>query len=364
MAKPVHNCLDRPRDTSHWIIPGTDSFRLASRMILSSKHDTPLINFGGNRANIEKSMRRIWCADSGYKLIQRDQSGAEALIVAYLCKDGNYRALFRNGIKPHTFVALQVFKEQFKKYYDPIKIDIACETKIDELRKLDFWSELDKLVKSSDDWPSNERYYFIGKKIVHASSYGMGANKYRMSVLEESGGTIVLSKLDAEYHLMVFFKLFPEIHHWHARTYEQVKKYKELRNLFGFPFKFTGFIDESNIREAYAFVPQSTVGTITNVAITELQEYIEANKKQWHILNNDHDSFVTEAPDNEVDIKECSLMMKQFIEKEFISPVDKVKFRMKSGLSIGYNWAPRVEIKHKDGTVTIKNPEGLREVSD
>ncbi len=350
----VHNQLDKPRDTSQWIVSGTNTFRLASRKILSSKHDTPLINFGGNRANIEKSMRCIWKADTNFKLIQRDQSGAEALIVAHLCINGNYRALFRNNIKPHTFVALHVFKDQFKKYYDPIKIDIACNTKIDDLKKLDFWKELDKLIRSSDNWAHNERYYFIAKKIVHASSYGMGGNKYRMSVLEESGGTIVLSKLDAEYHLMVFFKLFPEIHGWHSKVYEQVKKYKELRNLFGFPFKFTGYIDESNIREAYAFIPQSTVGTITNIAITETQEYIEEYKKNWHILNNDHDSFVVEAPDNDIDIKECSLIMKQYIEKEFTSPIDGTKFRMKSGLSIGRNWAPYSE----------KNLEGLKEIED
>lgn len=351
----IHNKLDLPRDTSHWIVSGTDSFRLASRKILSSLRDTPYINFGGNRANIEKSMRRLWKADHGYKLLQRDQSGAEALIVAYLCIDGNYRALFRNGIKPHTFLALHVFKEQFKKYYDPVKIDLACNTKIDDLKKLDFWKELDKLIRSSDNWHHNERYYFIAKKIVHASSYGMGATKYRMSVLEESGGSIVLSKLDAEFHLMMFFKLFPEIHGWHAKVYEQVKKEKKLRNLFGFPFDFTGYIDDNNIRKAYAFVPQSTVGSITNIAITELQEHIEDNKKDWHILNNDHDSMVVEAPDREQDIKECSLLMKQFIEKEFTSPVDGCKFRMRSGLSIGYNWGPFDE---------KKNPLGLKEVED
>jgi len=354
MARLVHNCLDRPRDTGQYIISGTNTFRLGCRKILSSLHDTPLINYGGNRQNIEKSMRRIWVADNGYKLLQRDQAGAEALIVAYLCLDGNYRALFRNGIKPHTFVALHVFKEQFKRYYDPIKIDIACNTKIDDLKKLDFWKELDKLIRSSDKWHHNERYYFIAKKIVHASSYGMGANKYRMSVLEESGGMVVLSKLDAEYHLMVFFKLFPEIHTWHSKIYEQVKKHKELRNLFGFPFKFTGFIDDSMIREAYAFIPQSTVGSITNIAVTEMQDYIENNNKNWHILNNSHDSMLVEAPDNDKDIEECSLIMKQFIEKEFISPIDKVKFKMRSGLAIGYNWADYDENKNKEGLKEVE----------
>ncbi len=360
----VHNQLDLPRDTSHWIVSGTDTFRLGSRKILSSLHDTPLINFGGNRANIEKTMRCIWGADKGYKLCQSDQEGAEAKIVAFLCKAGQYRTLFNHKIKVHSFVALQIFSEQFKKYFDPLKIDVALNTKIEELKLLDFWKELDTLIKDSDDWPSQERYYFIAKKIVHASSYGMGANKFRMAVLEESGGTIVLSKLDAETYLMMFHKLFPEIHNWHSRCYEEIKRTKELRNLFGYPFKFTGFIDDNNIREAYAFVPQSTVGTLTNIAVTEMQEYIEQNNKDWHILNNCHDSFLMECPDNPNDIKECASLMKQFLGKEFISPVDKVKFTMTSSCKVGYNWGNRVEIKHKDGTIEIKNEKGLRDYDD
>ncbi len=354
----MHKCLDRPRDTSHWIISGTNTFRLGSRKILSSKHDTPFINFGGNRQNIEGKMRIIWEADKGYKMISRDQSGAEALIVAYLCRNGNYRALFRNGIKPHTFVALHVFAEQFKKYFEPFKIDLAINTKIEDLRNLPFWKELDELIKSSDRWSSKERYYFVGKKIVHASSYGMMAFKFCMSVLEESGGTIVITKKEAEQYLMMFHKLFPEIHIWHSKVYEQVKRYKELRNLFGFPFKFTGYIDENDIRDAYAFIPQSTVGTATNIAITEIQEIIEKEKLDYHILFNGHDSITAECPDHNDHVNYCSLLLKNGLEREYISPNDGSKFRMKSSLKVGYNWG-EYDPDHPE-----INPLGLKEIQE
>ena len=350
----MHKQLDKPRDTSQWVISGTNTFRLGSRKILSSLHDTPFINFGGNRQNIEGNMRIVWEADSGFKLVSRDQSGAEALIVAYLCRNGNYRSLFRNNIKPHTFVALHVFAEQFKKHFNSSYIDLALSTKIEDLRSLPFWKDLDNLIKSSDSWPSKERYYFVGKKIVHASSYGMQAYKFCMSVLQESGGTIVVTKRDAEQYLMMFHKLFPEIHLWHAKTYEHIRKYKELRNLFGFPFKFTGFIDDNMIREAYAFVPQSTVGTATNIAITEIQEIIEKEKLNYHILLNGHDSIVAECPDNDTDIKYCSLLLKNGLEREYISPTDGTKFRMKSECKIGSNWANWSET----------NIEGLKEYDD
>src|SRR6266550_539171 len=330
----MHNKLDKPRDTSHWIVSATNTFRLGSRKILSSLHDTKWINFGGNRQNIEGGMRIIWEADKGYKLVSKDQSGAEALIVAYLCRDGNYRSLF-------------------KKHFDAEKIDLAINTEIKYLRSLPFWKELDNLIRSSDHWPSKERYYFIGKKIVHASSYGMQAFKFCLSLLEESGGLIALSKKEGEQYLMMFHKLFPEIHLWHSKIYEHIRKYKELRNLFGFPFKFTGFIDDNMIREAYAFIPQSSVGTATNIAITEIQEIIEKEKLDYHILNNGHDSILAECPDNDKDIEYCSLLLKNGLEREYISPTDGTKFRMKSSLKLGYNWSDYHE---------INNPNGLKEI--
>ncbi len=351
----MHKCLDKPRDTSHWIISATNTFRLGSRKILSSLHDTSYINFGGNRQNIEGSMRQIWEADNGYKLAQSDQEGAEALIVAYLSKDGQYRTLFKNKIKVHSFLALQIFSDQFKKYFNADNIQTALNTKIENLKLLPFWEKLDSIIKDSDNWNSKERYYFIAKKIVHASSYGMGASKFRMAVLEESGGTIVLTKQEAEQYLMMFFKFFPEIHLWHSRCYEEIRKNKELRNLFGYPFKFTGYIDDNMVREAYAFVPQSTVGTITNIAITKMQDFIENNNKNWHILNNCHDSFLIECPDNNIETKECISKMKEYLNMEFTSPIDGTKFKMSSNCKVGYNWSNYHE---------TKNPNGMKDYDD
>ena len=44
-------------------------------------------------------------------LLQRDQSGAEALIVAYDSEPRDYRQLFIHNVKPHVYVALKLFKD-------------------------------------------------------------------------------------------------------------------------------------------------------------------------------------------------------------------------------------------------------------
>jgi hypothetical protein len=346
----MHKKLNSPRDTGQMIIAGTETFRLSCRKTLTNKLDTPFNNYGGNRQNIEKGMREVWIADDGYSFVQVDQSGAEALIVAYLCRSAKYRTLFQNGVKPHVYMALKLFPDKWAKRMDASKIATAITTPIPELKSLPFWKELESLIKSSDNWPSDERYYHIAKKTVHASSYGMRGNTFRMSILQESGGTIVISLKEAEAYLMKFHSEFPEIMEWHNRVFVTARDKKQLRNLFGFPYNITDFINENDYKDLIAWVPQSTVACITRQAYVKLQEYIESENKNWHLLNDCHDSYLAECPDN--DIKECSIKMREFIEIELQSPFDGTKFRMKSEAQAGKNWSPAKE----------KNPTGLVEV--
>lgn len=305
--------------------------------------------YGSNLQNVEKSMRGIYHADPEYKLVQVDQSGAEALVVAYLCERGNFRELFLNNIKSHVYVALHVFSDVWEEKFPGIT-QLAKTARIDQIKFVPGWPELEKEIKASDNWLSERRYYFIGKKVCHASNYGMMGGTFQLALLKESGGAIALTRQQADRYLQAYHALFPEIRKWHFRVQDQIKKTKVLRNLFGYPFQFTGFVGESIWKEAYAFVPQSTVGTITNIAFTRLQEYIEDENKDWHLLANTHDSYLCECPDN--DVKECSEKMKEFINMTLTAP-DGTIFQMKSEAQVGDNWAP-----YKEGY----NDGGLREV--
>lgn len=319
-----------PRNSTCYKIAGTETFRLASSKILKE--------WGGNLQNVEKGARKIYVADSGYQFIQVDQAGAEALIVAYLSPKGQYRTLFEAGIKPHTFVALHVFADVWrKKFKKPEVVEAALGSKIADLKDLAGWKELDSLIKSSDNWPSDQRYYYLSKKVVHASSYGMRRNTFVLAILKDSNGTVVLDPKVAENYLAKFHNLFPEIGKWHQIVQNQIKKDRVLRNLFGYPRLFTGYMGDHDYKECYAFVPQSTVGTITNIAFSELQEYIEENKLDWHLLANTHDSYMFEVPAAEVE--HGARIGRFFMEKELIAP-DGTPFRMRSEVQAGYNWAP------------------------
>ncbi len=146
-------CL--PRNTCHWSPGGTKTFRNKSGMLIG--------DIGSNLQNPSDDICRIYIPDDGKEFIQVDCAGAEALIVAWECEDGRFRSLFTNGIKPHTFVAMNLFQPEWKKE-QPFDVQHLCSLSIPDLAKHPEWKALSKIIKNT-----HERY-FIGKKTCHCFS--------------------------------------------------------------------------------------------------------------------------------------------------------------------------------------------------
>lgn len=315
--------------------------------------------WGSNLQNIEKSLRQIYIPDEGKIFVQVDQSGAEALIVAYCCRDGNYRQLFKNGISPHGYLGMHLFPYIWPEKMREVgagqdfSIDELIATPIKKLNDNPQWKQLIKLIKSSDNWSLRERYYYLAKQTEHSSNYDIQPPTFRLNILEKSGGKIVISKEDSERFIATKHGLYPEIkedcHTWIRRC---VNETSTLYNLHGHPYQITAHeIRESDWKELYAWVFQSTVGEITNIAYNNLQDYIEKNNLAWDLLCNTHDSYMCQCP---IDEKvECVRVMQMFLNQEMVSPFDGVKFSMKSEAVAGFNWG-----NYKKDS----NPLGLREI--
>ena len=185
--------------------------------------------------------------------------------------------------------------------------------------------------------------------ITHNSgNYDIQAPMFRSNVLEKSGGKVVLSPEDSVYFLQCYRGLFPEIPERNERVRRQVDKTKMLFNLFGFPYTITNYnITEATYKEYYAWGPQSTVGEITRIAFTNLQTYIEEAHKQWDILADTHDSYLVQCP--LLDVKECMSKMQECMNQELISPIDGVKFNMRSECKCGFNWGSYKKEKNELG---------------
>lgn len=186
---------------------------------------------------------------------------------------------------------------------------------------------------------------------MNSANYGIRGPTFQLNTLKKSEGKIALTRQQADYFLSFYRAMFPEIVAWNNETRDIVRATSVLRNLFGHPRQFTGDPNNSSFdQEAYAFVPQSTVAEITHRAYRDLQNYIEVNLKSWDLLANTHDSYLVQCLIEEE--LECAKMMKIFMEQE-LTGRDGVKFRMKSEVQSGFNWAPWKE-KY--------NEKGLREV--
>lgn len=342
-----HDSCEYNRFTSSLNIAGTETFRLGSRALLKFKPDK---GFGSNAQNWHKKLRDIQIPDLGKIFVKVDQAGAEALIVAYLCRHGRFRELFLNGVKPHVFVGLHLFKEVWKGHIDSSVVEAACSSRISDLKNISGWKELDGIIKASDNWASDKRYYFIAKQVCHSSNYDIKPPTFQMNTLLKSEGTVVLSHAMAKKFLDFYrVELFPEIPEWHMEIQEIIKSSRTLFNLFGFPRKFHGPLDETLFKAAYAFIPQSTVASITNIAVTELQESIELFSMQgFDLLNNEHDSILSQCLiGHEVEV---GRLISKHINKEMTHK--GTKFSMKSECQAGYNGAPK----------SMKNVGGLEEL--
>ena len=347
------------RNSTTYKLTGTKTFRLASTKILGK--------WGGNLQNIEKSMREIYIPDDGKIFVQVDQSGAEALIVAYCARAGNYRKLFENKIKPHVYVGMNLFKPVWQRKMrehnlisadEVFDIQEICGTEIALLKQHPHWQNLDALIKDSDNWSISERYYYLAKQTEHSSNYDIQAPTFQMNILDKSGGKIVISREEAQRFLDTKHGLFPEIKEWHAEVRQIAERSRVLYNLHGHPYQITrAELRETDWKELYAWIPQSTVGEITNNAYYQMFEFIIDQKLDWDLLANTHDSYLLQCPISEA--KVCATKAQEFMEQEFTSPADGVKFRMKSEAQAGFNWSPAKENKV---TGEWKNPNGLKNI--
>lgn len=301
---------------------GTNSFRYASGQFLG--------DYGCNLQNPDKEALDIFVVTNPLEsFVQCDQSGAEALVVAHLARPGNYRRLFEVGIKPHTFVAMHIFIEQYADRW-PLDGKPPAFWKAltpDELKAQPGWKALDKAIKNSGV------PYKVGKMTCHASSYRMGPRTFQLQSLKQSHGTLVLSIADCELFLRFFRELFPEIVEWQDEIEFTIRRSRTLRNLFGYPRRFERPITDSYIREGISWIPQSTVGVITHRAIRRYNSVRDNLLRP--AINNKHDSFLTISPDDRV--REVAALMQDCLAARLIGR-DGIEFIMRSEAQVGKHW--------------------------
>ncbi len=329
--------IPQPRFVTNFKVAGTKSFRLAASKFLGE--------YCGNAQNPPACVMELFEARPGHKFVQPDQSGAEALVVANLAPRGKYLELFEAGIKPHTFLAMHLFAESHPEWFEgiqPREVYFAAPTAKD-LSTLEGYWKLDSKIKKSG------APYALGKMTVHASSYCMGWKTFIGNALLQSSGALVLTAAQSKAFLAMFHALYPEISVWQQETIFLAGRNRELVNLLNYPRRFERNLTQSYTREIVSWIPQSTVGCITTLAILNCDEYIKSSGKRWNILNNKHDSLLLEVP--EADVAEAAAYSVKAIKSIDLTGRHGV-FNMKSEIKVGDNWGDYHE-KY--------NPKGMKE---
>jgi uracil-DNA glycosylase family 4 len=221
--------------------------------------------------SIAGAVRDIIIADAGTVFVEGDSAQAEAIAVAGLSGDGNLLGRFQSGKKVHPFVASLVFG------------------------------------KPEQEVGKGTREYDIGKRCVHSGNYKVGPRKFA----QITG----LSEAEASRVLELYYQRFPGIPQWHERVERELHGTRTIRTPFGRQRRFFGRWGDDLVREAIAYVPQSTVVDNLNRAMLRCYWRFYSDPR-IHIVMQIHDSMLVQCPPDKVDW--VTSVMKKEMERQFL----------------------------------------------
>lgn len=277
------------------LVDGTESFRFAMNVHPFGK--------GLNAQTMPKVLRYYLVAPPGRVFVGGDQAQAEAREVAYLSQCKDLIEVFNDCTRNvHLENALAVFGHE--------------------------------VIRDSPE-------YVAAKSVVHGIHYGEGPKKISMSTGIELPTTKALIQ---NYH-----GRRPEIKKWHKWTYDKIARDGQLETPFGDVRVFyeaisclslTGKIADNLLRDAIAWIPQTTVPHLTNLGICALRRAFGDDGFCW-FHHQGHDSFLCSIPEGE-EQRFADVALKVFAIPQTIWGVT---FVIPTELTIGYNFGDMMKFK-------------------
>lgn len=188
-----------------------------------------------------------------------------------------------------------------------------------------------------------EMQYYMGKKGRHSNNYGMQPTRFSESLAAEGGFTVPVKT--CKEILTIIDGIDPNVkrvfHHYikeclSSKSHSLITPLGRERQFLGLR---SGEKNYNIFNEAFAFIPQSTVGDNTGLSVCELEKY------HHYIVQDGHDSLCQEVPDNEPTL----LTVFRNTEKAF-----KRVITFHNGISIeipiegmvGYDWKHKKKLKY------------------
>lgn len=298
---------------------------------------------GTNLQNITPTMRRMFCTDDGWRMVSTDLEQAESRVVAGLLwqhtGDRDYLSACC-GADLHTTVCKMTWPEL--NWTDDVKHDRdIADSK---------YPELDKYS-----------YRDVAKRLGHSANY----NGSPFGVSQAVG---IPTKIVEDFQNR-YFVAFPAIREWHSCVRADLTQDLYLDTpLLRRRYFFSRPQEDSTLREAIAFVPQSTVAELLNAIMLKCwQRSLLPPTNPLHIplqlLLQNHDAFAFQTPMTSDLPTVIAAVNSEFTSTTvpFTRGNEQLDLAIPGEFVTGWNWAyadsgnDRTRWAFPDG-----NPDGLR----
>ncbi|HKL12934.1 MAG TPA: DNA polymerase, partial [Halanaerobiales bacterium] len=127
--------------------------------------------------------------------------------------------------------------------------------------------------------------------VTSNSNYNMGPQTFSDQLAVEE---IFKSQSECKQLLQNYSDRFPGLKRWHRQIEDKVAKTRILYNLFNRPRRFLGDMNSALFRNAYSYIPQSTVAELLNRGMIKCVNDNRLGKAAYDIrfLTTVHDSVV------------------------------------------------------------------------
>lgn len=300
-------------------VAGTETGRFSS--------STNAFGTGTNLQNITASLRKMFISDPGYKICGIDLEQAESREVGWLsgtiCGDWAYLDACYSG-DLHTLVARTAWPELE-------------------------WTDDPKRDRAIADTPFYRHltYRDMAKKLGHGSNYrGLPPTMARHAKLPVAV---------AEQFQRRYFERFAGIPKWHRWVAQQLQTTNRLITPLGRERTFFGRAnDDTTLREAIAFSPQSSTGDRLNLILWRIWKHMP----QVQLLAQVHDALYFQYPEH---LDETAII------SEALSHFD-LEFTHESGhklivpgeAKVGWNWGNFDPETNPDGLAKWKGKKDER----
>lgn len=241
-------------------IGGTETARLTASKTL---WDT-----GCNLQTVPRPLRKMFIADEGMEIAEFDLNRGESWAYAHLSLDPELMRIHREMGDFHSETAAAISSAFEAK---PLPLEWILEHKNGKGYKI--------------------RY--LGKKVNHSSAYRMGPYRGAEVVNEEADDTgITVTVAQVRQAQALWHQKYPGVKsYWWPSIDEQMERDRTMTTPYGRQRTFFGWWSDQLLKEATAYVPQSTSADYLNLGmLTTFHKRVQ--KGMFELLHNNHDSIV------------------------------------------------------------------------